>query len=164
MLNNKIKFNKLQDTATELGSKDIFLMPLSKSKLIRIFQLVNLVNHSCLSFPNVLQKCLILTCFSCPNSFFAANLIQNLLVKPYDLRVVLPIQKLLILESRIFFNLFHLPNDGYFSHSVSLICPRANALIFTIKFLKTNLKVPTEMYCCSCLISYLFLTGLINSI
>ena len=80
------RFNKLQDTATELGSKYTFLktwnfllnynqnlniqfnsffcvMPQSNSKKIQIFQLINMVKHSDLPFSNVFHKYFILNLF-----------------------------------------------------------------------------------------------------
>ena len=82
------RFNKLQDTDTELGSKDTFLrtwnslpkynrnlniqfnsflsvMPQSNSKKIQILWLVNMVNHSGLLLSNVLNKYFMLNLFFC---------------------------------------------------------------------------------------------------
>ena len=80
------RFSQLQDTATELDSKDTFLrtwnsllnynqslskqfnsflsvMDLSNSNKIQIFKLVNMVNHSGLPLSNVLHKYFILNLF-----------------------------------------------------------------------------------------------------
>ena len=116
------QFNKPRDTTTNLCSKNTFLMiwnsilnynwsliynlvdfvfsviPQSYSKKIQLFQLVNMINHSGLSVPNVLHEYLI------PNLFFVwipSSLqiwLTALLIRLCNLRVKSPIQELLILD------------------------------------------------------------------
>ena len=116
------QFNKPRDTTTNLRSKNAFLMiwnsilnynwsliynlvdfvfsviPHSYSKKIQLFQLVNMINHSGLSVPNVLHEYLI------PNLFFVwipSSLqiwLTALLIRLCNLRVKSPIQELLILD------------------------------------------------------------------
>ena len=98
------RFNKLQDTATELGSKDTFLriqnsllnynrslnmkfnsflsvMPQSNSKPIQIFQLVNMVNHSGLPLSNVLHKYFILNLLFVSEILLRCKFDKNLINK-----------------------------------------------------------------------------------
>ena len=70
-------------------------------------------------------------------------------IQPFNLRFESKIQEFLILDlekSRTFFNLFYLPNDSdSFYHSVPPIFLCANALIFTLKFIKANLKSTADL-------------------
>ena len=98
------RFNKLQDTATELGSKDTFLrtqnsllnynrslnmkfnsflsvIPQSNSKTIQIFQLVNMVNHSGLPLSNVLHKYFILNLLFVSEILLRCKFDKNLINK-----------------------------------------------------------------------------------
>ena len=98
------RFNKLQDIATELGSKDTFLriqnsllnynrslnmkfnsflsvMPQSNSKTIQIFQLVNMINHSGLPLSNVLHKYFILNLLFVSEILLRCKFDKNLINK-----------------------------------------------------------------------------------